>query len=264
VRIYLRVGRYEDSSDPWDDHWEPWHPMVVAESFGGAGSAAGADLQGIVWDLSTNEVAVEPALVEYPNPLNASSVSRHPARTPATEASAELRATHEVSVTLPTGEPAQFGEPYTVALRLGHAEARPIHGVDFDLEYDYDPSSLNRLFLLDITAASDLAGPHGTYKVHNPLAGFNRISEITDTAVVRLGGDLGLTSGDLAHITFLPLTSDEEVSYDNSLFLHGVKVADTEGRQFSPDYRTTTYVPIEASEAETVRIAPEVGPLLRV
>lgn len=161
-------------------------------------------------------------------------------------------------MTLPAGAPAQVGEPYTVTLELGEAGERPIYGVEFNLEY-YDPSPLDRLFLLDITAASDLAGPYGTYKVHNPLTGFNRISEITDTAVVRLGGDQGLTSGDLVKITFLPLTSDEEASYDNWLSLKGVWLADTEGRKFHPDYDWYTTLPIEAGEAEAALADPEAG-----
>jgi len=266
VRIYLRVGRYDESPDPWDDHWEPWHPMVVAESFGGAGSAAGADLQVIVWDLSTNDVAVEPAMVDYPTEFTLSAAREgagagraalRPASTP--QPAAALINNHEVSVTLPAGGQAQVGVPYTVTLRLGRAGDRPINGVAFNLAYNYDPSALDRFFLLDVNGAPDLAGPYGTYKVHNPLASFNRISEITDTAVVRLGGDRGLKRGDMVRITFLPLTSDEDASYDNSLYLKGVRVADTEGRQFSPDYRKITYVPIEASEAEAALVDPDIG-----
>ncbi|MFO7742112.1 MAG: carboxypeptidase regulatory-like domain-containing protein [Anaerolineae bacterium] len=264
VRVYLRVGRYDDSLDPWDDHWEPWHPMVVAESFGGAGSAAGADLQVIVWDLSTNDVVVEPALVDYPEQPGllatgeAAGDVRSAVKLPSTtQPAAELAASHEVSVTLPAGGPAQVGEPYTVTLRLGGAEDRPIYGVEFDLEYNYDPTASDRLFLLDITGAADLAGPYGTYKVHNPLAGFNRISEITDTAVVRLGGDQGLASGDLVQIAFLPLNLHADTRSD--LHLTGVKVADVEGRQFSPDYGYYTSVPIEASAASVTVAEPEAG-----
>jgi hypothetical protein len=211
-------------------------------------------------------VAVEPALVDYPTQFTLSTAREDAGdgraalkSASATLPQAALIDNHEVSVTLPAGGPAQVGVPYTVTLRLGRAEPRPIHGVAFNLDYDYDLSALDRFFLLDVNGAPDLAGPYGTYKMHNSLAGFNRISEITDTAVVRLGGDQGLTSGDLVKITFLPLVSDEDASYDNSLFLHGVKVADTEGRQFSPDYRTITYVPIEASEAAAALIDPNIG-----
>ncbi|MGC9346989.1 MAG: hypothetical protein ACP5JG_02520, partial [Anaerolineae bacterium] len=261
IRIYLRVGRYDVSPDPWDDHWEPWHPMVVAESFGGVGSAVGADLQVIVWNLSANEVEVEPAVVDYPMMASTSATGMSASEKPTADVqpAPEVASSPQVSVTLPSAEPAQVGEPYTVALRLGGAGNRPIYGVHFDLEYNYHSSDLDRLFLLEIVGAPDLAVPDGTYQVHNPLAGFNSISEITDTAVVRLGGDQGLASGDMVQIIFLPLTPDADTFYDNDLYLKGVRVADAEGRQFSPDYRNLTAFPIEAGAASATVVDAETG-----
>jgi hypothetical protein len=264
VRIYVRVGQYDESY--FDvGNWKVWRPPVPVMSLSGASSGMGADYQCLTWDVSSGDVAVDYAWTSYPT-LHGTSTTASPndARVAAAEQpkaavrpAAELATSHRVSVTLPAGAPARVGEPYTVALRLGGAEERPIYGVQFDVEYNYDSAAPDRLFLLDITGAPDLAGPYGTYAVHNPLAGFNRVSEITDTAVVRLGGDVGLSEGDLVQIAFLPLSPDADAHSD--LYLTGVEVADTEGRQFSPDYGYYTSVPIEAGAASVTVVDPEAG-----
>jgi len=259
VRIYVRVGQY-DASYFDVGNWKVWHPPVPVMSLTDASSGMGADYQCLTWDVSTGDLDVDYAWTSYPTLHGASATaSSEDARAaaivqPKSEArpAAALASSHAVSVTLPTGEPAQVGEPYTVTLRLGGAEDRPIYGVEFNLEYNYyDP---DRLFLLDITGAPDFAGPYGTYQVHNSLTGFNRSSEITDTAVVRLGGDVGLTNGDLARVTFLPLSPEEDTFY-----LKGVWLADVEGRQFHPDYDYYTSLPIETGEAETEIVTPGAG-----
>jgi hypothetical protein len=265
VRIYVRVGQYDERY--FDvGNWKVWRPPVPVMSLSGASSGMGADYQCLTWDVSSGDVSVDYAWTSYPT-LHGTSAALATAGDKGTAAveqsheetspAAELATSHQVSVTLPAGAPARVGEPYTVALRLAGAEERPIYGVAFDLEYNYYSADPDRLFLLDIAGAPDLAGPSGTYEVHNPLAGYNRISEITDTAVVRLGGDVGLSEGDLAQITFLPLSPDADAHSD--LYLTGVKVADVEGRQFSPGYGYYTSVPIEASAASVTVVDPETG-----
>jgi len=244
LRIFARVGQYDPGAN---QDWKNWHPPIPVVSLTGSGSGAGADYQCLTWDLSSNDVSIATAVANYPLPGGFNAVGRPvemaglAVEDVGLAAEASPQAGVVVSLTFPSAPPARVGQPFEVDVSVAGATVRPVYGVEFDLRFNR-----NYLQLISVKGAADFKGPYGTWVEITPTrAIINASGRLTDTAVVRLGAENGITQGNLVRIGFNPIAPVASTALD----LSGVWLADEGGGRFSADSTLDATLDIDLARA---------------
>ncbi len=244
IRIFYTVGQYMESEGHNFKNWAPPAELGLQ----GSGAASGANRQVITWWLGSNTSSMRYSLADYrsalypPAGLAAQTASHLPAQNTQPYLPAVVSAVGTVAVTPVVSGPAHVGTPYAVDLTLTGFETRPVYALQYSLAFN-----TQYLRLVAVQIGADFGGPFGSWIRALDVAAANSAGKITSAAAVRLAAPLGLASGRVVRLVFLPIKITP-TSSSTTLDLQSVYLADLDSDLFSPSHVTDLPVVVEKAK----------------